>query len=168
MATKKQVDEAKLRMEHMVVLGKANPDMIMYLNKGKVCYSHMLKGNIGCIDIIDNKPDYVTLIRKFEEDNSAYVYHVIESETAFGIVLALLYVSEETYDYLHEWSMQRFVYIEGTYDNKSIYSYTYYVDYKCGESGYIDLYIDNGALVNASAISKTPDMRCISNLKILD
>ncbi len=59
------------------------------------------------------------VVKDFEEKNNAMVYHILHSNTEFGELLALLYVSKHK----EEWQMDR----EDLKDNIAL-SYVYNVD----------------------------------------
>lgn len=60
-----------------------------------------LSESIGILYWLDDEQK--ELVKKFEEKHNAVVYHAIYTNTAFGRMLALLYVSE----YEEEWEMDR-------------------------------------------------------------
>ena len=72
---------------------------------------------LGILYYINDKEKAV--VKDFEEKNNAMVYHILHSNTEFGELLALLYVSK----YKEEWQMDR----EDLRDNIAL-SYVYNVD----------------------------------------
>lgn len=71
----------------------------------------------GILYYINDKEKAV--VKDFEEKNNAMVYHILHSNTEFGELLALLYVSK----YKEEWQTDR----EDLKDNIAL-SYVYNVD----------------------------------------
>ncbi len=137
-ATEKQIKEAWIRMEQLIDAFNLNENLMRYLMEGRICYSYMVSGAFGCIGTIGYNPSYAKICKEFEEETGAYVYHVIETDTTFGTMIALLYVSPETCE--EEWEMDR---LESNY----IIAYVYNLKYESGEYGDVFLASDNGALV---------------------
>lgn len=136
--TDRQRQEGISRMAQLTDIFELNPNLVKYLREGKLYYSYIAMGLFGCIDTITYDPEYTRVCRKFEEETGAYVYHVIESDTYFGKMLAILFVSsgeDET-----GWKFER---IEG----ENILAYVYNLTEEFGEYGSILLTSDNGALL---------------------
>ena len=102
----KQKTEGTYRMKQICKKFCLNPNLIKYLEQGKIYYSYITGGGmIGSIDSIEYDSNYVELIKKFETERKAYVYHLIESNMLFNNLpykfLSLLYVSknEENWDF---------------------------------------------------------------------
>ena len=101
----KQIAEGLYRMKQISEKFCLNPNLVKYLEQGKIYYSYITGGGmIGSIDTIEYDSTYVELIKKFEKNSKGYVYHAIESALAFNNrqyhFLNLLYVSnnEEYWD----------------------------------------------------------------------
>ena len=55
------------------------------------------------MDTIDYDKQYAGIVREFESERSAYVYHVIETKLQSGVVLlSLLFVSDHQEDWVTE------------------------------------------------------------------
>ena len=141
MATEKQLTEAKSRMAKLVDKYELNKNLNKYLAEGKVYYSYIVSGMFGCIDNIDYDERYVDVCRDFEKRTNAYVYHAIETNTMFGKMLALLFVSDDKNE--EEWSVER-------PQKNFVQAYVYNLDEEFGEFGDICLASDNGALIRTS------------------
>lgn len=83
--------------------------------------------------------EYVDLIKKFEEENNAIVYHAIHCYTEFGELLNLLYVSQHK----SEWKMDRTDLIKGV-----PFAYCYNLDDEwCSEFGSISIAGRTGGII---------------------
>lgn len=158
MKKNKQIMEAQARMETLVKVLGANPNLSKYLKQGKVYYSYLVSGLWGCIDTINYDPNYVSIIKEFEEEYKAYVYHAIETETHYGKLLTLLYVSSHEED----WEYERLVYDDEPEHFKSIYGQTYNITHGFSEGGSFYVYSDNGALVPGDSPYIRPNIRIIT------
>ena len=72
---------------------------------------------LGILYYLNNNE--MAVVKDFEEKNNAVVYHILHSNTEFGELLAILYVSQ----YKEEWEMDRADLQEGI-----ALSYVYNVD----------------------------------------
>ena len=97
--------EAENRIQTLVDSNGLNPNVLKYFNEGRIYYSYLTAGGMmGSIDTISYDPAYEKAVRDFEDTYSGYlVYHAIESESFFGKMLSLLYVSNEESD----WDFER-------------------------------------------------------------
>ena len=132
----KQRKEAIRRMETLEKTFHLNPKLMKYLKEGKVYYSYMVSGMFGCIDTIHYDENFAAIVKNFEEETGNYVYHVIETNSQFGKMLNLLYVSQNE----DNWAVERL-------ESGFLSCYVYNMDDKCGEYGDIFLTSDNGALL---------------------
>lgn len=82
---------------------------------------------------------YVDLIKNFEKENNAIVYHAIHCYTEFGELLNLLYVSK----YKSEWKTDKMDLIEGI---SLVYCYNL-DDEWCSEFGSISIAGKSGGLI---------------------
>lgn len=140
-------DEAIQRIQTLIKKCNLNPNVLKYFKAGKVYYSYLTAGGfMGSIDAISYKKYYEQAVKEFEMKHPNYlVYHAIESITAQGKFLSLLYVSDDK----EEWETER---IES---NNSMMSYVVNVDNLClSEFGYIviDRFMESGALVRIDVI----------------
>ncbi len=136
MATKKQKEEALYRMRQLTEAFDLNPNLVKYLEEGRVYYSYITGISWACVDTIMYDPSYVEVIKNFEEESGGYVYHAIETESIYGKMLTLLFVSPRE----KNWGMERLT-------ENYIYSYVYNFSDADGERGDVFLSSDNGALV---------------------
>lgn len=61
-----------------------------------IFYSQNAGGTLGGILFyLHNEKNFVKIVKKFEEDNNALVYHCLLTHTQFGDILDMLYVSDE-------------------------------------------------------------------------
>ncbi len=137
MATKKQKAEALYRMRQLTEAFDLNPNLVKYLEEGRVYYSYITGGGMfACVDTITYDPSYVEVIKNFQEESGGYVYHAIETNTKYGKMLTLLFVTP----YEDNWKMERLT-------ENYIYAYVYNFSDADGERGDVFLSSDNGALV---------------------
>ena len=133
----KQKQEALQRMEALIEKLNLNPNLQKYLLEDKLYYSYLTAaGLMGSIDTISYDEENERLCREFEEKHGTYVYHAIESETIYGKMLAMLYVSKNE----QEWEYERLI-------NDYITSYVYNFSDEEGTFGDIFLASVDGALV---------------------
>lgn len=135
----KQKKEAKIRMRLLTQRYNLNPNLNKYLEEGRIYYSYIVGGAFGCIDTINYDKSYADFIKRFEKERNAYVYHAIETETIYGKMLALLYVSSN----INDWEAER-------PKSNFIASYVHNMTEDKGEFGDIFLTSDNGALVRTA------------------
>lgn len=78
------------------------------------------------------------MVKKFEEQNDAVVYHVIKSQSSIGLMYSLLYVSQ----YLEEWEMDN-----DDLGNEQALAYVVNVnDPQSSEFGTVGIHPTNGGL----------------------
>jgi len=129
-----QKEEAIKRMKKLKLLDKVIEEFSK--ENGKVNYSE----NGGVLYWLDEKQ--YKIMKSFEKKHSAVVYHIIRSQTKFGELLSMLYVS----DNIEEWEIDRndisnghsLVYVENVTDKM------------CSEFGYISIKPMTGGLVRVS------------------
>lgn len=147
-ATKMEIkEEAINRIKALIEKCNLNSNVLKYFNEGKVYYSYLTAGGfMGSIDTISYDKNYEKAVKDFEEKHpDCIVYHAIESITAYGKLLSLLYVSSDK----EEWEGERLE------SNKCIMSYVINLDNPdLSEFGYIaiDGFMKSGALVRTDAI----------------
>lgn len=130
-----QKQEALVRLRTM----NLHPNVVNEFEKENLVY---YSDPMGILYWVDNNPEYVKLIKEFEEKYNAYVYHCILSHTQFGELLSMLYVS----DYEEEWEDDR-------QDLKDGYPYAYVsniTDPWCSEIGGIGIKEQWGGLVRVA------------------
>ena len=133
----KQKQEALQRMETLIEKFNLNPNLHKYLSEDRLYYSYLTAGGLlGSIDTISYEEENERICREFEEKYGAYVYHTIESETIYGKMLAMLYVSKNE----QEWEYERL-------SDDYITSYVYNFADDDGAFGDIFLASVDGALV---------------------
>ena len=147
-ATKTEIkEEAINRINTLIEKCKLNPNVLKYFKEDKVYYSYLTAGGfMGSIDTISYDKNYEKAVKDFEAKHPDYiVYHAIESITAHGKLLSLLYVSSDKED----WESERLE------SNNNIMSYVVNVDNPdLSEFGYIaiDGFMKSGALVRTDVV----------------
>lgn len=147
-ATKMEIkEEAINRIKALIEKCNLNPNVLKYFNEGKVYYSYLTAGGfMGSIDTISYDKNYEKAVKDFETKHpDCLVYHAIESITAHGKLLSLLYVGDDN----EEWETERLD------SNNNIMSYVFNLDnHDLSEFGYIaiDGFMKSGALVRTDAI----------------
>lgn len=147
-ATKMEIkEEAINRINTLIEKCKLNPNVMKYFNEDKVYYSYLTAGGfMGSIDTISYDKNYEKAVKDFETKHpDCLVYHAIESITAHGKLLSLLYVGDDN----EEWETERLD------SNNNIMSYVFNLDNPdLSEFGYIaiDGFMKSGALVRADVI----------------
>lgn len=146
--TKVEIKEEVInRIKALIEKCNLNPNVLKYFNEVKVYYSYLTAGGfMGSIDTISYDKNYEKAVRDFEKKHpDCLVYHAIESITAHGKLLSLLYVSNDKED----WESERLE------SDNNIMSYVVNIDNPdLSEFGYIaiDGFMKSGALVRTDAI----------------
>lgn len=98
-------NEAIRRLQVLTAKYKLNPNILSSFKDDKVYYSYLTGGGIlGSIDTISYDSRYEKAVRDFESKHKGcVVYHAIESETACGDMLSLLFVGNRP----EEWETER-------------------------------------------------------------
>ncbi len=113
-------EEGIKRMQNLCDAFNLGDKLVNYLKEDKLYYSYAYS-----MDTINYDERYAKLVRDFEEERNAYVYHVIEAKLQNGLtLLSLLFVS----DYRTDWDTEQ---LEGN----SIFTYTCCIE----EDGYEDM-----------------------------
>lgn len=95
--------EALSRIEELCDEMGLNPNVYCYFEENKVYYSYLTAGGIiGSIDTINYDSRYAEAVKQIEARTGALIYHVIETNTQFGTMLSMLYVSK----YKEDWSIE--------------------------------------------------------------
>ena len=147
-ATKVEIkEEAINRIKTLTETCNLNSNVLKCFKEGKKYYSYLTAGGfLGSIDVISYDKAYEQAVKKFEKDHPNYlVYHAIETITAHGILLSLLYVS----DMKEDWESERLQ------SDNFIMSYVLNLDNpELSEFGYIaiDAFGESGALVRTDVI----------------
>ena len=147
-ATKVEIkEEAINRIKTLTEKCNLNPNVLKYFEDAKKYYSYLTAGGfLGSIDVISYDKAYEQAVKKFEKDHPNYlVYHAIETITAHGIFLSLLYVGNDKED----WESERLQ------SDNFIMSYVVNLDNpKLSEDGYIAIgaFGESGALVRTDVI----------------
>lgn len=139
----KQLREAKTRLQ---MLGCESSVMRDFVASGKLYYSERTRLG-GILYWISNHPEWESLIRTFEEDHNAVVYHATHEHTEFGELLDLLYVSQ----YCEEWDDDKDELKD--LDNGEAYVYAYVLnltDPDCSELGSIGITRKNGGIIRTA------------------
>ena len=104
-----------------------------YFKEDKLYYSYAYS-----MDTINYDKRYADAVKKFEKTYNCLVYHAIEADTTFGIMLSFLFVS----DHQSDWESEKI-------DNDRIVSYSFIVEdgWDEGEFGSIALAAPMGYLM---------------------
>ena len=101
MEFEKKMNEAVSRMKALDLM----PQIIREFKNDRELVQYSEPTPIGGILYwISNEPEWMKMVREFEEKYNALVYHAVHSYTEFGELLSLLYVSdcEEEWPIDHE------------------------------------------------------------------
>lgn len=135
----KQREEAIARLSKIPNL---HPDVLNSFKKdGTVFYSEQTRLG-GILYWISNNEDFVELVKNFEEEYHALVYHAILNFTEFGQMLSLFYVSEHE----DEWEFDR---IDLDYGTPLVYVINLDAPF-CSEFGRIGFAIQGGGLIRTA------------------
>lgn len=97
----KQKNEALKRMAMLNLMPQVIKD---FKKNNKVYYSERQNAFFNAILYwLDNEPNYVELVNKFEKEHNCLVYHCQLTHMEFGDILSLLYVSENE----EEWEQDK-------------------------------------------------------------
>lgn len=117
----KQLDEGVRRLRKLSVM----PNVVTEFKEGKLSRSDYG----GILYWLDDKE--VKMVKAFEKENKAVVYHVIKSYSQFGELYSLLFVSQ----YEDEWEMDN-----NDLDENLTFAYVVNVDCPdCSEFGTIEI-----------------------------
>ena len=96
----KQKQEGLERLRMLNVLGKVRQDFA----HGKLYYSERQSSIFNAVlYYVDNHPEWLDMIQKFEKKNKVMVYHAQLTHLECGDILSLLYVSKDE----EEWENER-------------------------------------------------------------
>ena len=114
----KQKNEALKRMAMLNLMPQVIKD---FEKNNKVYYSERQNAFFNAILYwLDNEPNYVEIVDKFEKEHNCLVYHCQLTHMEFGDLLSLLYVSENE----EEWEQDKKDLREG-------YAFSYIVNIGC-------------------------------------
>ena len=94
----RKIEEGLLRLKELEVAFDLRTNIYKYFKEGKLYYSYLVGGLVGCIDTINYDERYTKVVKEFEETYDYVAYHVIESAGS----IALLYVSDDEEDWEEE------------------------------------------------------------------
>lgn len=93
----KQKQEAIKRMKHLQIMDNVIKD---FKNKGIIYYSERINSMFpATLYWLTNNPEWVKMVKEFEEINGALVYHAQLTHTKMGDLLSLMYVSKNEEDW---------------------------------------------------------------------
>lgn len=116
----KQKNEALKRMAMLNLMPQVIKD---FEKKNKVYYSERQNAFFNAILYwLDNEPNYVEVVKKFEKEHNCLVYHCQLTHMEFGDILSLLYVSDSE----EEWEQDKQDLREGY-----AFSYVINLNYEC-------------------------------------
>lgn len=91
--SEKQKQEAIKRMRLLQIMNSVITD---FKNNGRIYYSERQNSMFpATLYWLDNKPEWVAMVKDFEKRNHALVYHAQLTHTQVGDLLSLLYVSND-------------------------------------------------------------------------
>ena len=109
------MDRNKMKTEAIRRLKKLNVinDVVsLFENEDRLYYSKRQNSQFPAVlYFLENKDEYVQMVKDFEKETGYLVYHVIETRTSFGKILDFLFVSkyEEDWEYELEEGNGRFI-----------------------------------------------------------
>lgn len=118
-------EEGIYRMKEICDTFGLGDKLVDYLKADRLYYSYSIS-----MDTIDYDKRYADIVKEFESERSAYVYHVIETKLQSGVVLlSLLFVSDHKEDWITE-----------KLEKNSIFAYSCDIEDSCfGDMGWIYL-----------------------------
>lgn len=97
------MDKKTEALRRMKELGLMNEVIEQFRKDNVVHYSERMNKQFPAVLYwLSNEEDYLNLVKKFEKENNALVYHCILTHTTFGDILDMLYVS----NYEEEWKYE--------------------------------------------------------------
>ena len=63
----RKIEEGLLRLKELEVAFDLCPNIYKYFKEGKLYYSYLVGGLVGCIDTINYDERYAKVVKKFEE-----------------------------------------------------------------------------------------------------
>lgn len=97
--TNKKKQEALLRLNQLEEKFHIDPIVKECFNNNELYFSD----NTGKLRKLDSKPLFQKIVKDFEKKKDVVVYHCLYSETIYGNLLSLLYVS----NYEEDWETER-------------------------------------------------------------
>ena len=137
----KTIEEKKTEALARMKMLKLHKNVVNdFESEGKLNYSEPARLGSALVGVLYWLEDEeAKLVREFEEEYKAVVYHVIHSYTEFGELYSYLYVS----DYDEEWDEDR-----RSIKNEESLAYVHNVDApECSEFGYIGVQPAFGGVV---------------------
>ncbi len=99
-------------IKRMKKLGLMDDVISLFSNEDRLYYSERQNKQFpATLFYLDNKPEYKEMVRKFEEKTGYVVYHCILTNTRFGRILDMLFVSIYKEDWKYELEESRKGYI---------------------------------------------------------
>ena len=91
--------EAIMRLKTITEYFGLGEKIVQYFEEDKLYYSYAYS-----MDTIKYDPKYAEVVRTFEHERNALVYHAVEAKTQNGFtLLSLLFVSDNENDWATEW-----------------------------------------------------------------
>lgn len=92
---KKQTAEAIRRLTALEGMYLLNPNIKKYFSEGRLYYSYLTGGGyIGSIDTISYDKRYEEIVKKFEAETSALVYHAVEHRNTLSLFFVSASISQ--------------------------------------------------------------------------
>lgn len=139
-ASKKQENEALLRLDMLIKKLNLKEQILDNFKKGIVSYCYMVNVE-GVVDTKCEDPKWKKAINQFEEKTNDLVYLAMVSNTSYGEMISMLYVSADENE--EEWEWERPT-------QKYISAYVHNFDGDYGEYGEVVVTPMNGALIRVS------------------
>lgn len=125
----KQKQECIARMEMLHIMPKVIGD---FKRSGKIYYSERQNSFFNAtLYWLKNEPEYAKVVKDFEEEYGAMVYHAQLTHLTFGDCLSLLYVSKNE----EEWEYDK----NNLKENSAMAYVKNLTDDDCSEFGYIGI-----------------------------
>lgn len=93
-------EEAKRRLKYLGVMEEVNS---LFSKEDRIYYSERQNKMFPAVLYwLDNRPEYVKMVKEFEKRTGHKVYHCILTRTSFGLILDMLFVSKYEEDWEYE------------------------------------------------------------------
>lgn len=140
MSKEKQKQEAIRRMKALKIMPQVIED---FKNNDRVYYSERQNAMFNAVLYwLDNHDEYVQIVKDFEKEHKALVYHCQLTHTRDGDLLSLFYVSK----YENLWNVDKY-----NIENKEVFAYVHNMEYPWdSDFGYIGVRPSMGGIVRTA------------------
>ena len=138
-----QMQEAVERLKILQQVYRVQQNVLKEYKQDKTIYysERINKTYDGILYWLNNKPEFVEIVKEIEHKYNIYIYHLILSHTEFGEWLSMLYVSSEP----EKWKYEKLELKSGT-----TYAFVYTFDELYSEFGPIEITGVNGGLTRVN------------------